>query len=183
MGASFQPHARRGCALWIAASLAIVAISAAVLGYSLARQEDVEIARNDHSDGKIATQHETPSAPNDQMKHQAMNQQQSVKPDDVIDGSVPTDGGSTLETFGADLNTDGVSPADGRQAPTAFGGVSPRVDVAKPRGLGGQPRGGTGRFAGASPSRWLSVAADATVLVSTGGGDPIELGVRAAVER
>ena len=48
-----------------------------------------------------------------------------------------------------------------------------------PRAFGGTPApGGTRRFGGASPSRSMSVAAEATVLVSTGGKDPIKLGAK-----
>ncbi len=162
-------------ALGIAASLALVALAAAVLGYSLAQQSEIKIARQDSLNNTSGEQDTTRIK--DRSKSETMNKQHDQRPNESTGGSALMDGRSAPDTI-VGLSRDGGAPSDGIEPTTAFGGVSPRGGTAQPRGLGDQPRGGTARFAGASPSRWMSIAADATVLISTGGNDPIELAVR-----
>ncbi len=64
-------------------------------------------------------------------------------------------------------------------------GVAPRPsDASAEKRLGAQAFGGLrtggGLVAGANPSRWFSVAGEATILVSTGGKEPIRLGEKQA---
>jgi hypothetical protein len=161
-------------ALSIAASLAVVALAAAVLGFLLMRREnDVRIAQRDRtsqSQSSIRTTGGSIEKETDAMKRNG--EQQRV----TVDGATAQGDGRESKSFGVSNNL-GVTASDGIEPASEPDGASPRGGVAAPRGFGAQARG-DGRFAGASPSRWVAVASEATILVSTGAAEPIELGAR-----
>jgi hypothetical protein len=75
----------------------------------------------------------------------------------------------------SDLATnDGVTPPPAEATPDK------RLGFGATGGIGAASKRGGAVAAGTSPSRWFSVASDATVLVSTGGKDPIQLGEKQA---
>jgi hypothetical protein len=72
----------------------------------------------------------------------------------------------------------GGATSDGATSPPAS--ASPEQGT-PPQAFGGNPAAGGGRrLAGTNPSRYMSVAAEGTVLVSTGGKAPITLGAKHA---
>jgi WD40 domain-containing protein len=164
-------------ALSIAASIAIITVSAAMIGYLIIRpHDDAPLARRDNTiDHRRTKTTVTEGLGNDPGTMNNVGEQQNE-----IDGATAQTTGADSESFGVSNNRDnlGVPASDGIEPAADFGGVSTRGGTQAPRGFGGQARAGTGRFAGASPSRWLAVAGEATVLVSTGAVEPIDLGAR-----
>jgi WD40 domain-containing protein len=161
----------------IAASLAIITLSAGMIGYLLIRpHEDVPLARRDNT----IDHRPTNTTVSEGLGNKTATMNKRGERQNEIDGATAQTTGPNSESFGVSNNRDnlGVPPSDGIEPSAELGEVSPRGATKAPRGFGGQARGGTGRFAGASPSRWMAVAGEATVLVSTGAAEPIELGAR-----